>query len=51
MYADIVKGDIHQVLTQAPPGAKDRLTLFKSVGVAIEDLAVARHLYEMIKPG
>jgi ornithine cyclodeaminase len=50
-YEDIVRGDIHQVLTQPPAGAQQRLTLFKSVGVAIEDVAVAKHVYEMIQPG
>ena len=51
MYADIVRGDIHQVLTHQPAGARERLTLFKSVGVAIEDLAVARHLHGLIQLG
>jgi ornithine cyclodeaminase len=51
MYADIVRGDIHNVLTHPPVGARDRLTLFKSVGVAIEDVAVARHLYQLIQTG
>jgi ornithine cyclodeaminase/alanine dehydrogenase-like protein (mu-crystallin family) len=49
MYADVVRGDIHQVLTHPPAGARDRLTLFKSVGVAIEDLAVARHLHGRVR--
>jgi ornithine cyclodeaminase len=46
-YAQLVKGNIHDVLTSPPEGARDRLTLFKSVGIAIEDLAVARHLYQL----
>ena len=50
-YADIVRGDIHQVLTDPPVGARQSMTLFKSVGVAIEDVAVAHHIHQIIQPG
>ncbi len=46
-YEDLVKGNIHQVLSSPSPDLKKKFTVFKSVGIAIEDLAVAWHLYNM----
>jgi ornithine cyclodeaminase len=46
--ADHIRGDLGAVLMGAVPGresARD-VTLFKSLGLAIEDLAAARHIYE-----
>jgi len=45
-YADMVKGDLHRALTSPVAGVKDRLTVFKSVGIAIEDVAVAWYVYQ-----
>jgi ornithine cyclodeaminase len=41
--ADKVCGDLHELTTRARPGRvdKDEITLFKSVGAAVEDLAAA----------
>lgn len=46
--ADAIAGEIGGVLTGAVPGRADdrEITLFKSLGLAIEDLACARHLYD-----
>lgn len=46
-----VKGEIGEVLTGAKPGRqnKDEITLFKSLGIAVEDLFAAAHIYEKIK--
>jgi ornithine cyclodeaminase len=46
--ADHIRGDIGEVLVGAVPGREspDQVTLFKSLGLAIEDLAAARHIYE-----
>jgi ornithine cyclodeaminase len=46
--ADHIRGDLGEVLMGAAAGresARD-VTLFKSLGLAIEDLAAARHIYE-----
>lgn len=45
---DHILGEIGEVLTGAVPGrtAPDDITLFKSVGLAVEDLAAARHVYD-----
>jgi ornithine cyclodeaminase len=46
--ADHVRGDLGEVLMGAVPGRESsrEVTLFKSLGLAIEDLAAARHIYE-----
>lgn len=43
--------ELGEVVTGAAPGrtTDDEITLFKSVGVAIEDIAVASHVYEAAK--
>ena len=45
---DHILGELGEVLTNAVPGrtAPQDITLFKSVGLAIEDLAAAQHVYE-----
>ena len=46
--ADHIRGDLGEVLLGAVPGRESRtdVTLFKSLGLAVEDLAAARHIYE-----
>ena len=46
--ADHIRGELGQVLMGAAPGRESPsdVTLFKSLGLAIEDLAAARHIYE-----
>ena len=46
--ADVIAAELGQVLTGAKPGrtSKDEITLFKSIGVAIEDVAVAAMAYD-----
>jgi ornithine cyclodeaminase/alanine dehydrogenase-like protein (mu-crystallin family) len=46
--ADIVAAELGEVVTGAKPGrtADDQITLFKSIGVAIEDVSVAALAYE-----
>ncbi len=41
---DLIAGDLHELLSGRLQPARDRPTLFKSVGLAFEDLAVARLL-------
>lgn len=50
--ADRVCGDLHELTTDARPGRLDRndITLFKSVGAAIEDLAAASLLVNEANP-
>ncbi len=45
---DIIAAELGEVLTGAKPGrtSEDEITLFKSIGVAIEDVAVAALAYE-----
>lgn len=45
---DHIVGEIGEVLTGKVPAraAPDEITLFKSLGIAIEDLAAAHHVYE-----
>lgn len=43
-------GDLHELLTGRLQPARDRPTLFKSVGLAFEDLAVARLLAGSVPP-
>ncbi len=45
---DHIVGEIGEVLTGAAPGrgAPDEITLFKSLGLAVEDLAAARHVLD-----
>jgi len=45
---DHIRAEIGEVLTGERPGrtSPDEITLFKSLGLAIEDLAVAEYLYE-----
>jgi ornithine cyclodeaminase len=46
-----VQGEIAQVLTGAKPGrtAAADITLFKSLGIAAEDLFAARYIYDQLK--
>ncbi len=46
--ADHIRGDIGEVLMGVVPGRESTsdVTVFKSLGLAIEDLAAARHIYE-----
>jgi len=46
--ADVIAAELGEVLTGAKPGrtSKDEITLFKSIGVAIEDVAVAAMAYD-----
>lgn len=46
--ADHIRGDLGEVLLGAVAGREsdEEVTLFKSLGLAIEDLAAARHIYE-----
>jgi len=45
---DHIVGEIGELLIGRAPGRRDReeITLFKSLGLAVEDLAAARHVYE-----
>ena len=45
---DHIVGEIGEVLTGKAPGrrSKDEITLFKSLGLAVEDVASARHIFE-----
>jgi ornithine cyclodeaminase/alanine dehydrogenase-like protein (mu-crystallin family) len=51
--ADRICGDLHELTTDAKRGRLDRndITLFKSVGAAIEDLAAASLLVNEANPG
>jgi alanine dehydrogenase len=46
--AEHIRGEIGGVLMGSDPGREspDEITLFKSLGLAIEDLAAARHIYD-----
>ncbi|MFN8572943.1 MAG: ornithine cyclodeaminase family protein [Gemmatimonadaceae bacterium] len=46
--AEHIRGELGQLLVGAVPGPEhtDNVTLFKSLGIAIEDLASAQHLYK-----
>ena len=46
--ADHIRGDLGETLLGVVPGRESpgEITLFKSLGLAIEDLAAARHIYE-----
>jgi ornithine cyclodeaminase len=46
--SDHIQGELGEVLMGAIPGRESpgEITLFKSLGLAIEDLAAARHIYE-----
>lgn len=44
----LIKADIHEVLTKPGLVDKSRKTLFKSLGLAIEDLAVAHYCWHKI---
>lgn len=46
--AEHIRGEIGEVLLGQVPGRRspDEITLFKSLGVAVEDLAAARHILE-----
>jgi ornithine cyclodeaminase len=48
---DHVKGELGEVLTGSKPGRKnpDEITLFKSLGIAAEDLYAAWHIYQAQK--
>jgi alanine dehydrogenase len=48
---DHVKGELGEVLTGAKPGRKnaEEITLFKSLGIAAEDLYAAYHIYQTQK--
>jgi ornithine cyclodeaminase len=43
-----IAGDLGEVVTGAKPGrsSADEITIFKSIGVAIEDVSVAAFVYE-----
>lgn len=45
---DHIRAELGEVLTGAQPGrsSPDEITLFKSLGLAVEDLAAANHLYK-----
>jgi ornithine cyclodeaminase/alanine dehydrogenase-like protein (mu-crystallin family) len=45
---DHIRGEIGEVLTGARPGrtSREEITLFKSLGIGIEDLAAAEYLYK-----
>jgi len=45
---DHIVGEVGEVLTGRTPGRRSReeITLFKSLGLAIEDVAAAKHIYE-----
>jgi ornithine cyclodeaminase/alanine dehydrogenase-like protein (mu-crystallin family) len=47
-FGDLVHADIHETLMNPDLTARQRRTLFKSVGIAIEDVAVAQHLRKII---
>jgi ornithine cyclodeaminase/alanine dehydrogenase-like protein (mu-crystallin family) len=44
----LIKGDIHEVLTQPGLADKSHKTMFKSLGLAIEDLAVAHYCWQKL---
>lgn len=46
-----IRAELGEVLTGAKPGraSNDEITLFKSLGVAVEDLAAAKFLYDRAK--
>jgi ornithine cyclodeaminase len=48
---DHIAGEIGEVLVGRVPGRRspDEITLFKSLGLAVEDVASARHIYEKAK--
>lgn len=50
--ADAIRGDLHELTTGAKQGRRDasEITLFKSVGAAIEDLAAASLLVDRAGP-
>ena len=41
--------ELGEVVTGAKPGRQDdsQITLFKSLGIAIEDIAIAAHIYKL----
>jgi ornithine cyclodeaminase len=43
-----IRGELGQLLLGEAPGPdhSDNITLFKSLGIAVEDLASAQHLYK-----
>ena len=47
--ADHLKGTVGQVLTKAVPGrqSRDEITVFESLGMAVEDMAAAKHVYDL----
>jgi ornithine cyclodeaminase/alanine dehydrogenase-like protein (mu-crystallin family) len=46
---DHIRAELGEVLIKTRPGrtSRDEITLFKSLGLAIEDLAAAAHVYQM----
>ena len=44
----LIKADIHEVLNQPELADKSRKTLFKSLGLAIEDIAVAHYCWKKL---
>lgn len=48
---DHVVGEIGEILTGAKPGRRSssEITMFKSLGLAVEDVASARHIYQAAK--
>jgi alanine dehydrogenase len=47
---DHVKGELGEVITASKPGREtnDETTIFKSLGLAIEDIYAANHVYQLI---
>jgi ornithine cyclodeaminase len=48
-----VRGDLHELVTAKTPGRTRRedITIFKSVGCALEDLVAARHVIQALQSG
>ncbi|MBI4590063.1 MAG: hypothetical protein HY725_14610 [Candidatus Rokubacteria bacterium] len=48
LIADVIAAELGEVVTRRAPGrtSPDQVTLFKSIGVAIEDVALAAFVYE-----
>jgi ornithine cyclodeaminase len=48
---DHIRAELGEVLTGQKPGrtSRDEITLFKSLGLAVEDLAAANYLYRKAK--
>jgi ornithine cyclodeaminase len=51
LHETFVQGEIGEVLTGAKPGRTNAadITLFKSLGIAVEDLFAAHYIYDQLK--